>query len=212
MKTKSEEVFESFLTLNNIPFKKIEEIKEKASYRPDYLLHIGDLKLVVEVKELDKDENFGVVEDPSGLELRSNHRILGEHVRNKIRASKKQIKYGANQGIPSILLIYNNIDRVFQEFGTDDLDFKTAMYGKLTILINKNTRERSELFQGKKNELQESKNTSFSAVGRLADRGGRPTVTMFENVYSKVKIPYEILPPCFEVKRCEVSNAPLSFA
>jgi len=110
MKTKSEEVFESFLALNNVPFQKIEEVKEKASYRPDYLLQVGDLRLAVEVKELAEDENFEVVKDPSRPDIRSSYRTPGEHVRNRIRGSKKQIQYGANQGIPSILLIYNNID------------------------------------------------------------------------------------------------------
>jgi hypothetical protein len=212
MKTKSEEVFESFLTLNNIPFQKIEEVKEKASYRPDYLLEFGDLRLVVEVKELAEDDNFGVVKDPLRPDIRSYSGTPGDHVRKRIRGSKKQIQYGANQGIPSILLIYNNIDPVFQRFGTEDFDFKTAMYGELTLLIDRNTRETSDFFQGRNNELQESKNTSFGAVGRLADRGGKQTVTLFENVYSKVKVPYELLPACFEVIRVEMSKEPLSFA
>ncbi len=62
MKTKSEDVFESFLTGNNIPFEKIEE---EASPRPDYLVHAGGTKIVFEVKELAQDDNFGVVKDSS---------------------------------------------------------------------------------------------------------------------------------------------------
>jgi hypothetical protein len=100
---------------------------------------------------------------------------------------------------------------VFQLSGTDDLDFRTAMYGELTMLIDKSTRETSDMFQGRKNKLQESKNTSFGAVGRLTDRGGKLTVTLFENVHSKVKVPYDLLPFCFEVKRIEISNEPLTF-
>ncbi len=72
--------------------------------------------------------------------------------------------------------------------------------------------ETSSLFQGRNDELQESKNTSFSAVGRLSDRGGNLAVTLFENVHSKVKIAYELLPTSFDVKRVEVSKGPLSFA
>jgi hypothetical protein len=52
MKTKSEEVFENFLTLNNILFQRIEEVKEKASHRPDYLVQVGNSELIFEVKEL----------------------------------------------------------------------------------------------------------------------------------------------------------------
>jgi hypothetical protein len=57
-------------------------------------------------------------------------------------------------------------------------------------------------------------------VGRLADKfrktnGGMVrelTVTLFENVFAEVKLPYDQLPPCIEVRRVEVSRDPLSFA
>ena len=127
------------------------------------------------------------------------------------RNSKKQIQYGAKQGIPSVLLIYNKLDPVVQ-FGTDDINFTTAMYGELTILLDKHSKQTSEMFNGKKQLLQENKNTSFSAVGRLCDRGGKTTLTLFENVFSKVKAPFDQFPPCFEVRRVEVSTEPLSFA
>lgn len=212
MKTRSEDVFENFLTLNNVPFQRIEEVKEKGSHRPDYLVKVGDFVLMVEVKELAEDEGFGVVKDPSMQDISSHSRIVGDHVRQMIGRSRKQIQYGANQGIPSILLIYNKLDPVFQMFGTEDHDFIAAMSGETTILIDKVTRQTTEWFQGRKDQLQESKNTSFSAVGRLSDRGGNLTVTLFENIYSKVVVPYDLLPSCFEVKRAEVSKEPLSFS
>jgi hypothetical protein len=127
----------------------------------------------------------------------------------EIGSSKKQIQYGADQGIPSVLLIYNDLDPVFQMLGTEDLDFITAMYGELTVLVGRKSGERSELFNGKNQLLQENRNTSFSAVGRLCDRTGEITVTLFDNVFAKVKVPYEKLPLCFDVERIEVSNEPL---
>jgi hypothetical protein len=211
MKTKSEEIFETFLTLNNLPFQKIDEVNDKSSYRPDYLVYIGGSKMMVEVKELAEDKNFGVVKDPSMPNILAHSRIVGDHVRDRINRSKKQIQYGANQGIPSILLIYNNIDPVFQMFGTENHDFIAAMYGENTVLIDRRSKERTDWFQGRNNELQVAKNTSFSAVGRLSDCGGSVTVTLFENIYSKVGVPYDQLPACFDVKRVEVSNEPLSF-
>ena len=57
--------------------------------------------------------------------------------------------------------------------------------------------------------LQESKNTSFSAVGHLCDRGGKTTVILYENVFAKVKVPYSHLPTCFDARRIDVSTAPL---
>lgn len=212
MKTKSETLFEKFLTAHNVQFEKIEEVKEKAANRPDYLVTLGNVQLVFELKELAEDKKFNVVQDATNPHIISSSRTLGDHVRRRIEGAKKQIQYGANQGIPSVLLIYNNLDPVFQMFGTDDLDFTTAMYGELTILLDKSTGKASEMFNGKKQLLQEKKNTSFSAVGRLCDRGGDTTVTLFENVFSKLKVPYDQLPPCFEVRRVEVSPEPLSFS
>jgi hypothetical protein len=206
MKTKSEELFENFLQANNLQF---EKIKEDTTPRPDYLVSIGDLKLVFEIKELSEDENFGVVADPAHPHNTIHSRTVGDHVRRRIEGSKKQIQFGAKQGIPSVLLIYNNLDPVFQAFGTDDLDFTTAMYGELTLLLNKNTSETSEMFNGKNQLLQKNKNTSFSAVGRLCNRGGKTTVTLFENVFSTVMMPYELMPPCFDVKRVSISDEPL---
>jgi hypothetical protein len=205
MRTKSEELFESFLSGKNVPF---EKIKEDTSPRPDYLVSVGDLKVVFELKELAEDKNFGVIADPAYPHIKSSTRTVGEHVRRRIEDSKKQIQYGAKQGIPSVLLIYNSLDP-FQMFGTEDLDFTTAMYGELTVLLNKKTGKAPDLFSGKNQLLQQSKNTSFSAVGRLCDLGGAITVTLFDNAFSKVKLPYEQLPPCFDVKHIEISTEPL---
>jgi hypothetical protein len=128
MKTRSEELFEGFLAANNVRF---EKIKEDASPRPDYLVTESNLQLVFEVKELAEDENFGVVTDPSMPHIKSHSRTIGDHVRRRIEGSNKQIQYGAKQGISSILLIYNNLDPVFQMFGTEDMDFTAAMYGTI---------------------------------------------------------------------------------
>jgi hypothetical protein len=57
--------------------------------------------------------------------------------------------------------------------------------------------------------LQESKNTSFSAVGHLCDRSGKTTVTLYENVFAKVSVPYCQMSTCFDVRRIDVSTDPL---
>lgn len=209
MKTKSEQIFEDFLAANNVAFEKIEEA---TTHTPDYLVSIGGAELIFELKELTRDEKFGVVDDPATPHIKSSSGSIGEHVRRRIAGSKKQIQYGANQCIPSVLLIYNALDRVFQTFGTADEDFIAAMYGDYTIQIDRNTRRASEKFNGRNQSLQRGKNTSFSAVGRLSDRGGKTTVTLFENTFARVRIPYNRLPPCFDVRRPEVSGDLLSFS
>ncbi len=209
MKTKSESLFEEFLTANKLPFEKIKEETTPGAFRPDYRVSVGGGEIIFELKELAEDENYGVVKDPAHPHIKSASRTMGDHVRRRIESSKKQIQFGARQGIPSVLLIYNNIDPVFQDFGTEPMDFTAAMYGAYTILLNRETKAGSDWFNGKDQMLQESKNTSFSAVGHLCDRGGKTTVTLYENVFAKVKIPYSQLPVCFDVPRIEVSRNPL---
>jgi hypothetical protein len=206
MKTKSEELFEQFLTGNNVTF---EKIKEDTTPRPDYLVSVGSAEVIFELKELADDKKFGVVKDPKFPHITSSSRTVGAHVRRRIGSSKRQIQFGAEQGIPSALLIYNNIDPI-QMFGTESMDFIAAMYGAYTILLNKQTMAASEMFNGKDQMLQPQKNTSFSAIGHLCDRDGTITVTLFENVFASVKIPRDQLPPCFDVPKIEVSTEPLA--
>lgn len=207
MSTKSEDLFEEFLNSNGVRFSRVEEVKEKGAKRPDYLVEIGGLKIMFEVKQLGEDEDDERAQITGGWSS-----TPGAQLRQRITRSKQQIQFGADQGIASVLLVYNNTDPVFQLRGTDEFDFRTAMYGELTMLIDKHSQETSEFFHGRKNEMQESKNTSFSAVGHLCNRGGTTTVTLWENVYAKVKIPFEQLPPCFAVRRVDINSNPLSFS
>ena len=55
--------------------------------------------------------------------------------------------------------------------------------------------------------LAAEKNTSFSAVGRLWPSMGKMNVTLFENVFAKVKLPYENLPSCVRVIRFTLSES-----
>jgi hypothetical protein len=159
-----------------------------------------DISLAFEVKELSEDEDFKT--EPMTI----SSRTVGDHVRRKINDAKKQIQFAAKQGIPSVLLIYNNLDPKHM-FGTENLDFISAMYGEYTLLLDKKTGEKLDAFQGRNRSLAESKNTSFSAIGRLSPRQGKMSVTLFDNVFSKIKIPYEKLPPCFEVIRIELDRS-----
>lgn len=203
MKTKSEAVFEQFLGSNNLAFEKIEE---SSSSRPDYRVFTGSGEIIFEVKELAGDKNFGVVKDPAFPHIKSSSRTIGEHIRRRIEGSKKQIQFGANQGIPSVLLIYNNIDPVFQDFGTEPMDFIAAMYGAYTISIDRESMTAVEWFNGKDRMLQENKNTSFSALGHLTDRDGIPRVILYESIFARVRLPLPQLPTCFEVRNLDVSG------
>ena len=206
MSTKSEELFEEFLAAHQIRFSRIEEVKEKGESRPDYLVDLGASELIFEVKQLGDEEDAESL--PPNVLWKGRP---GAELRRRITRAKKQIQYGAVQNIASVLLVYNNTDPVFQMRGTDAFDFETAMYGDLTMFIDRETTQRSEFFHGRNNEMQESKNTSFSAVGHLCDRGGKTTVTLWENAHAKVKLPFTDLPACFKIKRVEIDKTPLSF-
>ena len=204
MRTKSEELFEKFVADNNLAF---ERIKEDTTPRPDYLVSLGDAKIIFELKELAEDENFDAVKDPDHPHVKSHSRTVGDHVSAQNRKLEETDSVRAKQGIPSVLLIYNNVDPVFQAFGTEDMDFVAAMYGEFTIMIEKNTRQSSEMFHGNNQLLQERKNTSFSSVGRLCDRDRRHHRDLVrKRVFKSRKLPYDRLPPCFEVRRVEVSH------
>ena len=207
MSTKSEQLFETFLSCNSLRFVKV---KEDSTPLPDYLVLIAGLQIIFELKELAEDENFDVVKDPTHPRIKSHSRTLGDQVRRRIEGSRKQLQYGADQGIPSVLLIYNSLDRVFQSFGTEPMDFVAAMYGAPTVLLNRESMRISEMFNRKGQMMQVKKNTSFSAVGHLCDRAGKTTVVLFENVFAKLKLPYDRLPPCFEMRRIEISREPLT--
>jgi hypothetical protein len=198
-RTISEKAFEKFLQENCLTYQQVSTVQ--GAKRPDYLVEIdgtGD-RLFFEVKEIAVDENFstelGVV---SSL-------TVGDHIRRKIQTSRGQVQYGAGQGLPSVLLIYNALDPLHM-FGTEDLDFLTAMYGELTMTISKATMKSTGLYHGANDYLQPAKNTSFSALARLAPINGKLTITLFENAYSKNSVPYESLPPCFDVRRHQISS------
>lgn len=196
MKTKSEEIFETFLIENSLEF---EKIQEENSPRPDYLVKTSKIKLAFEIKELAEDENFKT--EPFAVSSRK----VGEHIRKKIHDARRQIQFAAKLGIPSILLIYNNIDPLHL-FGTENMDFISAMYGDYTVVFNKSTGKIIDSFQGQNQSLSEAKNTSFSAVGKLSPYFGKMKVTLFENVFSKAKIPYQQLPQCFDVIHIQIES------
>jgi hypothetical protein len=192
MKTTSELAFESFLSENNLTFNKIEEAKEDGARRPDYLVQIGDIKLMFEIK---------------GLNFAGGNRTIGDHVRRTINEARGQVRYATEQGIPAILLVYNNLDQLFSS-GIEDHDFETAMYGERTLLLDPSTGSTGDAFHGQNHSMREAWNTEFGAIGRLNRGSERMIVTLFENVFAQVKIPYEKLPTCFDVIRVKISPQP----
>lgn len=188
IKPKAESIFEEFCNLNDIPCQKIPE-GMKAT--PDYKVILNGKAVFVEVKQIDADDDF-TNEGAS--------RTLGSHVRAKINEARKQLKVALDQGIPAILLVYNNLDSL-QAFGTEQDDFRAAMYGEPTVVLNLDENRITDSYEGRNRSFREGKNTSFSAVGCIKQTKEGPTVLIYENIFSDNPLDFLSLPNCIEAVR-----------
>jgi hypothetical protein len=189
--TRSEDVFERFLTANGIPFRRVPTTVIRT---PDYEIAVGGVPVVVEVKELTEDLAFSEA---------AGSRTVGDHIRRKIAQAGPQLQTASKEGKPTILLVFNGLDPM-QQFGTEDHDFEHAMYGEYTVRLDRGIGEIVDSFHGRNAKLRVAVNTSFSAVGRLKQSGGGAVeVTLFENIHARVPLNYEALPVCLEVVRVE---------
>jgi hypothetical protein len=191
VKTKAEIVFEEFCDANSIRW---EKLKEGESRTPDYKINLGGETVFVEIKQIDKDENFST---------ESSHRTVGSHIRRRIHSARKQVQAGSREGAPSVLLVYNNLDP-WQAFGTEQHDFIDAMYGQRTVVFDKEKNTITDSFQGGNQSLEGDKNTSFSAVGRLYIAKDRAGVHVYENVFAKNPLNFSEIPNCIEVTRIKI--------
>lgn len=185
--TKSEDLFELFCNHHNILWEKIATKKTKT---PDYLITFNSQIHYFEIKQLDEDENFKSTQGVSS-------RIVGDHVRKRIEKSQKQIQVGARNNSPSILIIFNNLDPTFQEFGTGQIDFITAMYGEPTVKLEKG--QIADSYFGLDAKFGPKCNTSFSAIGHLLETKTVPIIKIYANHFARNALNFEELPPCFEI-------------
>ena len=125
--TISETIFEKFCISNDLQW---EKISESGQPTPDYKIVVNTETIFVEIKQIDKNDEFT---------KEGSSRIVGDHIRAKINGkhTRRQAKAALKYGFPFILLIYNNLDPM-QGFGTERHDFIAAMYGELTIAFNPN--------------------------------------------------------------------------
>lgn len=188
-KTRSELAFERFLSTNKISFAPLPTGPEKT---PDYGVTFVGTELVFEIKE--------IVSDRAWVDDIVHGATVGEMIQKRINSSKSQIQAAAKAGKPTVLLIYNNYDPM-QLFGTENHDFEHALYGADTLRVDIKTRRIVDRFHGDGKSFQATKNTSFSAVGRLKEDRAGVKVTLFENIYAKIPIDFGILPACFEIVR-----------
>ncbi len=194
IKTKSELIFEKFCFDNSILY---ESIMVSNHVTPDYKIYINNQPIIVEIKQIDSDINFDSINGVTS-------RIVGNHVRQKINEAKKQLQSVACNGLPTILLIYNNLDGL-QIFGTEQHDFIAAMYGELTVRIVDG--QIKDSFHGRNRSFFPQKNTSFSAIGHLVSRNDGVFIRLYENIFAKNEIQYSDFPNCIEVVKIDLVDS-----
>jgi hypothetical protein len=192
VKTVSEKAFEEFCAINRLACEKIQESSENGVRTPDYKVTIQGQEFVFEIKQFDQD-----IRNPDG----SWTLTPGELIRKAITKKNSQVKKWAEKGFPTILLVFNNFDQNFRSLGTDQHDFITAMYGEMTVLIDKTSMKIVDSFHGRNSKCQTKSNTSFSAIGGIYQLGASVVIRIYENIYAKVPINYASLPSCFEVHK-----------
>lgn len=194
-KTKSELIFELFCKLYDI---KYAEIPKGTARTPDYVISLDGGEVFVEVKQIDKDENF---QNPKRYGVST--RTCGNHIRQMISSSKKQVQVGAKARAPSILLVYNNLDPL-QRFGTEAQDFISAMRGERTVVMKRG--KIVDSFHGRNSSLRKDRNTSFSAIGHLCKTVSGAIIQLFENPYAQFPLSSVSLPPCITVVQTDVGT------
>jgi hypothetical protein len=193
-KTRSEILFESFCDANGLSWARVDETSTPT---PDYVVTMSGGKVYFEIKQIDDDANF---RKPSGV----SSRTVGDHVRSKINEARAQIQAGAALGVPSVLLIHNNLDPL-QIFGTERHDFIAAMYGEMTVLLKNG--KIVDLFPGRNSALRQNHNSSFSAVGHLRSSPAGATVETYENIFARNRLDASALPECLGFLRIEVTES-----
>lgn len=194
-RTESEELFEDFCRQHKLDWQRI---SEGAAKTPDYSIKFGPVSVAVEIKQIETKQGF----DPRGV----SSRLVGWHVRNQINEARAQLQVAAHAGVPTVLLIYNAIDPR-QLFGTEQHDFISAMYGELTIRIDRSTLEAGKPFHGRNARLRKDCNTSFSGVGHLQRTSTGASVTVYKNAFAAHPLPCGAAPSCIQVIDVEVEHA-----
>jgi hypothetical protein len=184
MQTISERLFEQFCTEHQLRFAPV----PRATLRtPDYDVHFGSQRVVVEVKQVDPSP-----EDAIGLaKFAAVPGTLfggepGKRVRQEITDAKRQLSRHAKGQAPALLVLYNNAEPIHY---LDPMFILLGMYGELMAHVSTSPPGEDpaldRLTFGGKRMVSESHNTTISAVCVLInDPLARPTLTFYHNSFA----------------------------
>lgn len=186
--TESERAFESYCSKKHLEFFRVPTDERKS---PDYLLKVGDLEIVIEVKQIEPNreerEALGKLET-EGFSASST--VPGQRVRKKITDSAPQLKRHAEKGRQTILLLYST--DIFQSH-IEPYHIRVGMYGFHTIYyaIPSDRSKRPKVIGeslGKGKKMTDSQNTSISALAIMLRTNYGLDVTLYHNIHSRFPI------------------------
>ena len=193
-KTISEELFEEFCRINGIKFQRVPETVTKTH---DYDIYPNGLKVVTEVKQIEPNpDELKSIEKCKEGEVAICETRPGQRVRKLISKACPQIKSNPNGGLPSIIIIYDN---VIIGSHTDPYMIRVAMYGLETYVYGVPTDLRVAPFLkdakfGPKRKMTEEHNTSISAVAvMMKPSDDRIELRVYHNIHTAIPLDPDIM-------------------
>lgn len=189
-RTKSELLFESYCDEHGMTLLRVPESEKKT---PDYELTLGNSKIIIEVKELAKNERERLSDRL--LEKRGYGSVIthvpGERVRKKISASSAQIKARTQGEFCGLLILYGS-GRLSLEL--DSYQIRAAMCGLEHVVIAVPSDFSASPYAvgskfGAKRQMTADSNTSISAIGVISDnQPGRTELVIYHNKHAAIPI------------------------
>ena len=128
------------------------------------------------------------------------------------RIEEKQNQEGAHR--PDYLIELGNGQLIFElkQLGDDEAAEHAQLVGEWSSTLGDALRQ---LITRSKKQIQYGASPgipSILLVYNNTDRGGKTTVTLWENAFAKLSLPFDRLPSCFTVQHVEIGNRPLRFS
>ena len=193
--TQSEELFEQFCNETGIDCRKIEEGDEKS---PDFELKFGDITVIAEVKEFDRNEaekaSDKLLEERGYGEALGN--TPGDRIRKKINSASPQIKKRTKGINPGIIVLF---DQGLVAGHIDPYNIRVAMYGleqvHISVPHDPSVKPHSTgMSYGPKRKMTETANTSISAIGALFAAGPEELkFSLYHNKYASVPLDPDVV-------------------
>jgi len=194
--TESERQFEQFCSKVGWRYTPIQTGVAKT---PDYKLFVGELCLIIEVKEIKRplyDSPNPEYQDQY-VTVRLRTKTVGDQVRAKIKKAAPQLRRLSTGKYPTIVVIYDLHDPGLR-LNSEPRDFLSAMYGQRQVVLSVPKSSTDVRIVGSKfgpgRKTTRTDNTSISAVASLwLAPDGALSLDLYHNVFAELPIKPEFL-------------------